>query len=156
MKKFFSTGNDLTGPILRLSACIVMWPHGAQKLAGWFGGFGFSGTMDFFTGTMHLPCLVGLLVILLEFFGPLLLLAGIAVRFVSATMVVLVLGILFTSHLDNGFFMNWFGTAKGEGYEFDLLYIGICLALIANGAGRWSVDCRIAHQRLISMPGSQK
>ncbi len=136
----FQTRPDFTGLLLRLTAAIVLFPHGAQKMLGWFGGYGFSGTMTFFTDTVHLPWLIGFLVIVIEFVGPLFLLAGAATRLWAAFTAILMVGIVITSHLDNGFFMNWFGNQKGEGYEFHLLMIGICLALVVNGGGRYSVD----------------
>ncbi len=136
----FQTRPDFTGLLLRLTAAIVLFPHGAQKMLGWFGGYGFSGTMAFFTDTLHLPWLIGFLVIVIEFVGPLFLLAGVATRLWAAFTAILMVGIIVTSHLDNGFFMNWFGNQKGEGYEFHLLMIGICLALVVNGGGRYSVD----------------
>ena len=140
LSPLFVTRHDWTGLILRVALGGVMWPHGAQKLLGWFGGFGFSGTMKFFTDTMHLPWLVGLLVIVIEFFGSLSLLLGWASRLWASALAVLAVGIVATSHLQNGFFMNWFGTQKGEGYEYFLLLLGLAVALIVNGSGRYSMD----------------
>ena len=134
------TRHDWTGLILRVALGGVMWPHGAQKLLGWFGGFGFSGTMKFFTDTLHLPWLIGFLVIVIEFFGTLSILIGLASRLWAALLAVLTLGIVFTSHLQNGFFVNWFGSQKGEGYEYFLLMLGLAFALFLNGSGRYSVD----------------
>ena len=139
-KKFFSTNNDWTGLVTRLTIGLIIFPHGAQKLLGWFGGYGFSGSMAFFTGTMHLPWIIGFIVIMIEFFGMLLLIAGVACRVWALLTIVLMTGILITSHLDNGFFMNWFGNQKGEGYEFDLLVIGLSVATLVNGSGKLSVD----------------
>jgi putative oxidoreductase len=138
--RILATRHDWTGLFLRLALGGVMWPHGAQKLLGWFGGYGFTGTMKFFTDTVHLPWLLGFLVIIIEFFGTLSLLVGWASRVWAATLAVVALGIVFTSHLQNGFFMNWFGTQKGEGYEYFLLMLGLALALMINGSGRYSVD----------------
>ena len=139
-QKIFGTNNDWTGLVTRISIGLILFPHGAQKLFGWFGGYGFNGTMAFFTGKMHLPWIIGLLVIIIESIGTLLLIAGFAGRIWSALIVILMTGILLTSHLDNGFFMNWFGNQKGEGYEFDLLLIGLSVATLINGSGRFSID----------------
>ena len=136
----FATRSDWTGPILRLTLGGVMWAHGAQKMLGWFGGYGFSGTMKFFTDPMHLPWLIGFLVIVIEFFGTLSILIGLASRLWAALLAVLTLGIVFTSHLQHGFFMNWFGNQKGEGYEYFLLLLGLAAALVVNGSGRYSLD----------------
>ena len=147
MRQLFQTDDSWTGLVLRLSLGLVIFPHGAQKLLGWFGGFGFSGTMGFFTDTMHLPWIVALLVIVGEFFGSLGLIAGLLTRFTAASFIVIMLGAIITSHLPNGFFMNWFGKQAGEGYEYHLLVIGISGALLLTGAGKWSVD-RIVAQRV--------
>jgi putative oxidoreductase len=136
----FNTNNDLTGLVTRLTLGLILLPHGAQKMLGMFGGYGFTGTMSFFTDTMHLPWIIGFLVIIIEFMGALSLIAGFASRIWSALIIVLFLGIIFTSHLDNGFFMNWFGNQKGEGYEYHLLIIGLSLATLFNGSGKYSVD----------------
>ena len=146
MKLLFQTDESWVGLILRLTLGLVMFPHGAQKLLGWYGGFGFSGTLGFFTGTMHLPWLIAFLVIIGESFGSVALLLGLLTRFTVASMAVIMLGAITMVHLPNGFFMNWFGKQAGEGYEYHLLVIGISLALLLTGAGRWSVDKVIAEQ----------
>jgi putative oxidoreductase len=139
-QKILHTNNDWTGLIIRLTIGLVLFPHGAQKMLGIFGGFGFNGTMGFFTGTLHLPWLIGFLVIIIEFVGSLSLIAGIASRIWSAAIIILMTGIIFTSHLQNGFFINWLGNQKGEGFEYHLLVIGLSLATIVNGSGKYSLD----------------
>ena len=146
MRQLFQTDDSWTGLILRLTLGLVMFPHGAQKLLGWYGGFGFTGTMEFFTETMHLPWIVALLVIVGEFFGSLGLIAGLLTRFTAVSFMVIMLGAIITVHLQNGFFMNWSGKQLGEGYEYHLLVIGIGLALLVTGAGMWSVDKVIAER----------
>ena len=140
MKQFFATDESWSGLILRLTLGLVMFPHGAQKLLGWFGGFGFDGTMGFFTQKMGLPWIIAFLVIMGEFFGSLGLLAGFLTRFTAASFIVIMLGATVTTHWPIGFFMNWFGQQQGEGYEYHLLMIGISLALLITGAGKWSID----------------
>ncbi|MBF2709619.1 DoxX family protein [Flavobacterium soyangense] len=139
----FNTNNDLTGLVTRLTLGLILFPHGAQKMLGMFGGYGFTGTMGFFTNTMHLPWIIGFLVIIIEFIGVVSLIVGFASRIWSVLTIVLFLGIIFTSHLDNGFFMNWFGNQKGEGYEYHLLIIGLSIATLINGSGKYSVDERL-------------
>ena len=119
---------------------LVVFAHGAQKLLGWFGGYGFSGTMNFFTETVGLPWIIGFLVIILESFGAIALILGIATRLIAFCYIFLALGIVFTSHIQNGFFMNWFGNQQGEGYEFFLLWIAMAISLILNGGGKYSID----------------
>jgi len=140
MKRLFETNNDWTGLVTRLTIGMVLFPHGAQKMLGWFGGYGFSGTMGFFTGTLHLPWIVGLMVILIEFIGSISLIAGLASRWWAALTIVLMTGIIITSHLGNGFFMNWFGSQKGEGFEYHLLVIGLALSSVLTGSGKFSID----------------
>ena len=144
MKRLFNTDESWSGLILRLTLGLVMFPHGAQKLLGWFGGFGFDGTMGFFTQKMGLPWIVAFLVIIGESFGSLALVAGLLTRFTAASFIVIMLGAIVTTHWPVGFFMNWFGQQPGEGYEYHLLVIGISAALLASGAGKWSLDRLIA------------
>ncbi|WP_407535281.1 DoxX family protein [Elizabethkingia miricola] len=139
-EKLLKTSDSLTGLVLRLSLGVVFIPHGLQKTFGLFGGMGVSDTLHLFTEKMGLPWIVVLLVILIEFLGSLCFLIGFATRFWAVAFTGLMLGIMMTSHLENGFFMNWFGNQKGEGCQFDLLAIGISVALFIEGSGRFSID----------------
>ncbi|MHA4809408.1 DoxX family protein [Flavitalea flava] len=140
MKKIIFQTNDQYAPlVLRLLLGLVLFPHGAQKLLGWFGGFGFSGTMDYFTQTRHMPWIVGFLVILIEFFGPLALILGWATRIWSAAIAIVMAGIILSTFHEY-FFMDWFGNHKIEGAEFFLLTIGMAGSLIISGSGRYSLD----------------
>lgn len=139
LKRLMWTDDNVVGLILRLTLGIVFFPHGAQKMLGWFGGGGFSGTMAGMT-KMGLPAAIVFLVILFEFFGALALLLGFLGRLAAIGIAIVMLGAIFTVHLPNGFFMNWMGSQKGEGIEYHLLVLGIVLALQFTGSGRWSVD----------------
>jgi putative oxidoreductase len=130
--------------LARLALGIVIFPHGAQKVLGWFGGHGFAGTMTFFTGTMGLPYLVALLVVLAEFLGSLGLIAGALTRIAALGIGSVMLGAILMVHLPNGFFMNWGGTQAGEGFEYHLLAIGLVLILLLRGGGALSIDRIIA------------
>ena len=134
------TNDDVSTTVLRVTLGMVMLPHGAQKVLGWFGGHGFSGTMHFFTDTMGIPYVFALLAVLAESLGAIGLIAGFFTRLcafgVGTTMVVAALMV----HVHNGFFMNWFGTQAGEGFEYHLLAVGMALALLVAGGGRWSID----------------
>ncbi|RIA09733.1 putative oxidoreductase [Flavobacteriaceae bacterium MAR_2010_72] len=138
--KIFNTSESLAPLVTRLVLGLVIFPHGAQKLLGWFGGYGFSGTMGFFTDTKGLPWIIGFLVIILESFGALALISGFATRIVAVLYVILALGIVFTSHIQHGFFMNWYGNQQGEGYEFFILWIGMAISLIITGSGKYAID----------------
>ena len=78
MELLFGTQNTWPGFILRIALGGIMLPHGAQKLFGWFGGYGFSATMEFFTKSMKLPWSISILVILIELFGSVGLIIGLA------------------------------------------------------------------------------
>jgi putative oxidoreductase len=144
MEALFKTDDSWASLVLRVTLGAVMFAHGAQKLLGWFGGNGFSGTMGFFTNVMHLPWLIAFLVIIGESLGSLALIAGLLTRFTAASFIVIMLGAIATSHWLQGFFMNWFGKQQGEGFEYHLLVIGMSAALVVAGGGKWSVDGLIA------------
>lgn len=137
------TGSSATPAVLRLTLTAVMFPHGAQKMLGWFGGYGFTGTMGFFTGTMGIPWLLAFGTVIIEFCAPILLLLGAGTRLAALGLGVVMTTAMLMVHAQNGFFMNWFGTQNGEGIEYFLLVIGMTLALIISGGGRWSVDSSI-------------
>jgi len=146
MKALFQTDDAWSSFLLRITLGCVMFPHGAQKLLGWYGGNGFSGTMGFFTEQMGMPAVIAFLIIIGESFGSVGLLVGFLTRFTAASLGIIMLGAISLVHLPNGFFMNWFGQQAGEGYEYHLLVIGMCLALMITGGGRWSVDGVIAEK----------
>ena len=140
MKRIFTTNESNAATVLRIVLGLILFPHGAQKMLGWFGGYGFNGTMGYLTGAAGLPWIIAFLVIAIEFFGAIALIFGFATRVVAVGIISLFAGIVLTSHYANGFFMNWAGNQKGEGYEYHLLIIGIAIALLITGAGKWSVD----------------
>ena len=129
--------------VLRLTLAAVFFPHGAQKLLGWFGGAGFDGSMAMLTGYYGLPAIVAFAVIMIEFFAPLLLALGAASRLAAVGIVAVMTGAVASDHWANGFFMNWSGTQAGEGFEFHLLAIGMAAAVIIAGSGIFSLDRRL-------------
>lgn len=137
-----ATRDSFAPLFLRVALGVMMFPHGAQKLLGSFGGYGYTGTMNYFTSQVGLPWIVGLLVIVAEFLGSLLLVAGLGTRFAAASLAVVMTGAAWQLRA-NGFFMNWFGNQKGEGIEFFLLAIAIAASLVVLGGGKWSVDSRL-------------
>src|SRR5205809_2836637 len=140
IRKIFATDNSTATTILRLVLGVVFFAHGAQKMLGWFGGFGFAATMAMFTGMMHIPALLAFLAIVAEFFGGLGLILGFLTRIaafgIAANMVVAIAMV----HGAFGFFMNWSGTQKGEGFEYHLLALATTVFLMIRGAGAFSVD----------------
>jgi putative oxidoreductase len=144
LKKLFQTNDDVALLVLRLLLGIVYFPHGMQKLFGWFGGPGFSGAMGMFTDKMGIPAVFAFLAIMAEGLGSLGLLTGLLTRVAAFGIAVEMAVAVYLIHWQNGFFMNWFGNQKGEGFEFHLLVIAIGIALMIRGGGKWSVDKAIA------------
>ena len=133
--------NDSGAPLLaRLALGGVMFPHGAQKALGWFGGYGFSATMNYFTQQAHIPAPLAFLAIAAEFAGSIGLLFGLLARLSAFGIAVNMTVAILTVHGANGFFMNWMGNQKGEGFEYHLLAIGVALIVIIYGAGKASLD----------------
>jgi putative oxidoreductase len=139
--------NDSFAPLLaRLTLGIVMFPHGAQKVLGWFGGYGFSGTMNFFTQQMHIPAPLAFLAIAAEFAGSIGLIVGCLSRVAAFGIATNMVVAIATVHASNGFFMNWYGNQKGEGFEYHLLAIGLALIIMVCGGGKASLDYFISHR----------
>ena len=149
-KRIIATNTDITTTILRLILGAVFFPHGAQKMLGWFGGYGFTGTMGFFTGAMHIPALFAFLAIAAEFFGGIGLLFGFLTRIAAFGILTNMVVAVVMVHSHFGFFMNWTGQQKGEGYEYHLLALAIAVVLMIRGGGAVSVD------RLLSARPSSK
>jgi len=140
MKYLFQTNDKFSYWVPRVILGCVMLPHGAQKLFGWFGGFGFTNTMTYFTQTAGLPWIIAFLIIMGESLGSLGLIVGFFTRLSALGLICIMLGAITTVHIPNGFFMNWFGKQAGEGFEYHLLVIGICIPLLISGGGKYSVD----------------
>jgi putative oxidoreductase len=140
------TDSGVAGLILRLTLAVVVFPHGAQKALGWFGGHGFKGTMQYFTGS-GIPAVFALLAITAEFLGPLGLVVGLLTRVAAFGIACVMLVAIVTVHWRHGFFINWDGKQKGEGIEYHLLALGIAITLIIVGAGAWSLDGALAGTR---------
>ena len=144
LAKLFRTDGGWSLFILRVFLGIVIFPHGAQKIFGWFGGYGFAGTMANFTDRMHIPWFFALLAILAESLGSWGLIIGFLTRIAAFGVLCNMIVATLLVHLPNGFFMNWGGKQKGEGFEYHLLAMGIGVALMIAGGGKWSVDRAIA------------
>jgi putative oxidoreductase len=136
--KNLQISHDVIALVSRLTIGIVLFPHGAQKLLGWWSGHGYDGTMNYFTNTVGIPYEVGFLVIVIEFFCPILLILGIWTRVAAAAIMVVMVGVIISVQ-HQYFFMDWFRNQQSEGMEFFLLMIGLCLVSILNGAGKFAV-----------------
>jgi len=145
-RKLLATDNDDGTTILRLLLGVIFFAHGAQKMLGWFGGYGFTGTMGFFTNVLHIPALFAFLAIAAEFLGGLGLILGFLTRIAALGIFSNMIVAIAMVHHQFGFFMNWTGAQKGEGYEYHLLVMAVTVFLMIRGAGAYSVD------RLVSSP----
>jgi putative oxidoreductase len=141
VKKFFATDTTSWSLLVsRLALGVVILPHGMQKALGAFGGYGLEGTLGFFQ-SMGMPLVLGVMVILAEFVGSIGVILGAGTRFMAFSVFLTLGGAMFLGgHVDNGFFMNWFGMQKGEGMEYFILVLGLALSLIISGGGKFSVD----------------
>jgi putative oxidoreductase len=144
MKFLLKTTNSFAPTLARLTLGIVMFPHGAQKVLGWFHGPGFSGAYNSLTQHMHIPAVFAILAIAAEFLGSLGLITGFLSRIAAFGIAVNMCVAIAMVHHANGFFMNWQGDQIGEGYEYHILAIGLALIVMIYGAGKASVDAAIA------------
>src|ERR1700730_13704414 len=150
LRKLTATDNDIATTILRLVLGVIFFAHGAQKMLGWFGGYGFTGTMGFFTGMLHIPAIFAFLAIAAEFFGGLGLIFGLLTRVASFGVFCNMIVAVAMIHSQFGFWMNWTGAQKGEGYEYHLLALATTALLMVRGAGAASID------RLLSSPANNR
>jgi putative oxidoreductase len=144
LRRLTVTENSVAIAILRVVLGVVFFAHGAQKMLGWFGGYGFSGTMGFFTNNLHIPIVFAFLAIAAEFFGGLGLIVGLLTRIAAFGIAVNMVVAVLTVHLHVGFFMNWTGAQKGEGFEYHLLVLAMTLLMMIKGGGAASVDRAIS------------
>jgi putative oxidoreductase len=140
IKRVFTTDGSLSGTILRVALGVVIFPHGAQKLLGLFGGGGLSATLKWLESAFHVPVYLALAVVLAESVGAVALVAGFCTRLAALAIAVDMAVAVYLVHWKFGFFMNWNGKQAGEGFEFHILAIAIALALAIKGGGLWSVD----------------
>lgn len=138
--KLFSTDNSIATAILRLVLGTVFFTHGAQKMLGWFGGAGFSATMGYFTSVMHIPSVFAFLAIAAEFFGAIGLILGFLTRIAAFSIAITMIVAIVMVNAQFGFFINWNGNQKGEGFEYHILVLGMAVFFMLRGAGAFSID----------------
>ena len=145
LRALLRTSDELAPAAARLTLGLVLFPHGAQHVLGWFGGYGFHGTLGWMTGTLGFPAPLAVVALITEITAPFALVLGLGGRVAALGVVGLMLGALST-HVGNGFFMNWFGTlpAGQEGFEYHLIAIALAGTIALQGSGAWSLDRRLA------------
>jgi putative oxidoreductase len=144
MKKLLMTNSgNWSALVARLVLGATVFAHGAQKLFGWFGGYGFKGTMGFLTGQVGLSSFIALMVILIESVAAVMIIAGAFTRVAAIGIFGLFAVIMFKFHSVNGFFMNWAGNQKGEGIEYFIILLGVALTLVIAGGGKASIDAAL-------------
>jgi len=139
LKKLSITDDNKASIFLRISFAVMMIPHGAGKLFGIWGGFGFEKTLHHFTENLAVPLVFAVLAILVEFFSAIAILVGYQTR-INAFLLAVVMFVAGLMHLKHGFYMNWFGQKAGEGFEFHIIAVGMMLALAVLGGGKYSLD----------------
>ena len=142
LRKLLHTNNDPALTVVRLVLGVVFFAHGAQKMLGWFGGYGYTATMGFFEHN-GIPAVFAFLAIAAEFFCGLGLLLGLLSRVAAFGIACNMLVAIATVHHHFGLFMNWSGQQKGEGFEFHLLVLAITFLIMVRGAGALSLDRRL-------------
>jgi putative oxidoreductase len=144
LKMLVKTETDYALTLSRLVLGFLFFVHGSQLMLGWFGGFGLSGSMQFFTQQLGIPAAFAFLAISAQFFGGILLIVGLAGRIAALTIICNMVAAVAKVHWQFGLFMNWYGTQKGEGFEYHLLVVTIGLLIVARGSGAFSLDRLLA------------
>jgi putative oxidoreductase len=127
-------------PMVRVVAGLFLMPHGAQKLFGWFGGYGLEATGQFFAAKLGLPASLALAAGLIEFFGGLFLAIGFLTRPAAALVVGLMVTAVAGVHLGAGFFWT------NGGFEYPLLWAFVALSYVIRGGGAFSVDAVLGRE----------
>ncbi|MFZ1058618.1 MAG: DoxX family protein [Candidatus Rokuibacteriota bacterium] len=127
--------------VVRVVLGVIFFAHGAQKLFGWFGGYGLKGTIGYFQQALKIPAPLTVLCALTECFGGLAVLVGFLSRPAALGLAIVMLVAIAKVHIPNGFFINWsLQQGKGHGYEMNLALIAMAAAVFVGGGGAVSVD----------------
>jgi putative oxidoreductase len=141
LRNLLHTSAQPAPALARITLGLILLPHGAQHVLGWFGGYGFAGTLGWMTLTLGFPAPLAVLALIIEIAAPFFLILGLGGRFAALGVIGLMLGALST-HLPNGFFMNWFGNlpAGQEGFEYHLIALALAGSIVLQGSGAGSLD----------------
>ncbi|MGH7713210.1 MAG: DoxX family protein [Gemmatimonadaceae bacterium] len=150
-RALIQTSDDRIPMLARLALGIVIFPHGAQKLLGWYGGPGIDGALGSYAA-LGIPAVVGWLAMLTEFFGGIALIVGFLGRVMAFAIAVDMIAAVMTLHWRVGFFMNWNGQLQGEGFEFHILAVTLALVVMIRGSGALSIDRALTSRPVITQP----
>jgi putative oxidoreductase len=153
LKKLLATDDDRATLLIRVALGVVIFAHGAQKVFGWWGGYGLAGTMGFFQ-SIGIPALFGALAIAADFLGALGLITGLLSRIAAFGILCNMLVAMALVHWPNGFFMNWSGQQAGEGFEYHLLARALAVPILIWGGGRWAIDTLFADRDEEDVPAA--
>lgn len=140
MELLFLTSPSWAITVVRVVLGVIFFAHGAQKVLGWFGGYGLKGTTQYLT-SIGLPLGIAYLVCFFEFLGGVGLLLGLLTRLAALAVIAVMIGAIVNVHWQHGFFINWSLTpGKGHGYEANLAFIAMAVACLIAGGGAFSID----------------
>jgi putative oxidoreductase len=147
LQRIVATDQSSAAAVARLALGLVIFPHAAQKVFGWFGGHGFAATHEAFTGQLGIPGWLAALAIIVELVSSILLIVGAFTRLAAIGIAAVMVGAIVIVHAKVGFFMNWTGTQGGEGFEYHLLALGLAVVCMVSGGGTGSVDRALTLRR---------
>jgi putative oxidoreductase len=147
LNRIVRTNEDYALTIARLLLGVLFFIHGDQLMLGWFGGHGLSRSTEFFTQHLGIPAPLAFLAICAEFFGGVMLMVGFLGRLAALSIICTMAVAVAKVHWHFGLFMNWFGTQKGEGFEYHLLAITHGVVIALRGSGALSLDRLLARWR---------
>lgn len=151
LRSLMQTSDDRIPMLARLALGIVIFPHGAQKVLGWFAGPGIDGALGFYT-SMGVPAFLGWIAMTIELVGGIALIVGILGRVAAFAVALNLVVAVIQMHWMVGFFMNWDGQLQGEGFEFHILAITLALIVIIRGSGALSLDRVIITRPVVVQP----
>jgi putative oxidoreductase len=129
--------------LLRVLLGVVFFAHGAQKVTGWFGGYGLAGTVGAFKNYMKIPASLTYISSFTEFIGGVFIVLGFLTRLTALGLIINMLVAIFKVHLKSGFFLHSGEPNKGNGFEYNLALIAMALVLLITGAGTYSLDAAL-------------
>jgi len=140
MEMLFATSSSWAITVVRITLGVIFFAHGAQKVFGWFGGYGLKGSTGYFV-SIGLPLPVAYAACFLELLGGIGLLLGLLTRLAALAIIAMMAGAVAKVHWPHGFFINWeLAPGKGHGLEANLAFIAMAVACVIAGGGAWSLD----------------